>query len=351
MSLVKLKSKTGVLLINLGTPEAPTAKALKPYLNEFLNDKRVISIPTPLRRLLVNGIILNTRPKQSAEAYEEIWTENGSPLRIATEALTEAVAQKLKSEYANVDVRHAMRYGTPSIESVMVRMMNEGVDRFVVMPLYPQYASSSTGTALEEVYRVAASRWVTPSIEVVPPFFNEDAWLDAQVAVAQDGLKSFGADHVLFSFHGVPVDHLTDCDATGHHCQRVENCCGTASTANNMCYGHHCNLTAQALAKKLGLPEGSWSYAYQSRLGRSKWIGPYTDEVVVDFAKNGVKRLAMFSPAFIADCLETIEELGIRAKEDFLEAGGEDFHLAPCVNASSEWVEGCVKLLKRSSYI
>ncbi len=344
-----MQAKTGLLFINLGTPEAPTRSALKPYLRQFLSDKRVLNIPAAARALLVNAIIVPTRSGKSAEAYTEVWRTDGSPLRVFTEGLVEQVKTKIGSE--NLIVRYAMRYGEPSIDDVIRELSEQNCERLIVFPLYPHYASSSAGTALEDVFKSLSRLWAIPSVYTIPPFYERDEWIDAQVEVARDALHDFGPDHTLFSFHGLPIDHLTGCDASNSHCQKVKDCCLKRVDANRLCYGMQTQVTAELLARKLGLQKDEWSVAYQSRLAGKPWIGPFTDVVVPELAQKGVKKLAMFSPAFVADCLETLEELGMRAKEDFEEAGGEDFYLAPCVNDSNAWVDGAIALVGESGWI
>jgi len=342
--------RTALLLVNLGTPDAPTVDAVKPYLGEFLMDKRVISIPTLLRWILVNVIILNTRPKKSAAAYQKVWTDEGSPLRIAHDKLTDAVKQALDDDDtvgADVVVDAAMRYGQPSIKSVVQRLQGQGVERFVVFPLYPQYASSTTGTVMEEVMDIVRTCTTVPAVAQVPAFFDDDAFIDATLAAGAELHTAFNPDHVLFSFHGLPQEHLTD--AHPQHCLSSSSCCERVGAENRFCYRAQCTQTAKAIAGKLGLDDDGWSMSFQSRLGKAEWIRPYTDDVVEQLAKDGKKRLAVYCPAFVADCLETLEEIGMEAKEEFIAAGGEDLQLIPCVNDHPVWVDGVVQLAKRTS--
>ena len=344
--------KAGLLLINLGTPEAPTESAVRTYLEEFLSDPRVLTMSSLGRWALLNLIILPRRPKESAEAYAKIWTDEGSPLMTASVSLTEKVRAKFEAReqagHAPVRVELAMRYGQPSIESTLKKMWHDGVDRVVVFPLYPQYASASTGSVIEECNRVAKELWTVPSLSFVPPFFDEDAWIQPQAELAKQAFADFDGDHYLFSFHGIPESHVTRGDPVGDRCRINADCCASVNASNRLCYRAHCYATARALAKTLELDDDAWSVAFQSRLTKEPWLKPYTDLVVPELAQKGKKRLVMFSPAFVADCLETLEELGLRAKEDFEAAGGEAFCLVPCVNDDDAWVDGVVELSTRA---
>lgn len=308
-------------------------------------DPRVINTPGLLRWLLVHGVILRTRPAKSAAAYQEIWTERGSPLLVAGEALCEKVQRRFDAAGDDVVVALAMRYGQPSIEGVLTALCRRGIDRVVVMPLYPQYAAATTGSTVQRVMEVAAKLWSIPALCFVPPFYDAAPFIDAAIEVAAPGLERFGADHVLFSFHGVPEDHITLGDPSGSHCLQSDGCCASVGARNRLCYRAHCYATARALAAKLHLTPDGYTVSFQSRLGRKKWLEPSTDDVVRRLAKTH-RRLAVFSPAFVADCLETLEELGLRARQDFLDAGGEEMLLVPCVNADDRWADGVVDLVR-----
>jgi ferrochelatase len=333
--------KSGVLLVNLGTPAAPTAPAVRAYLREFLSDPRVIDLPGPLRFALVQGIVAPTRAGRSAEAYAKVWSERGSPLLVHSTALADAVRERL----AGVPVVLAMRYGAPSLGSGLDALRDAGCDRLLVAPLYPQYASSSTGSSLERVYALAARRWNTPFVDALPPFFDDARFLDAFAAVGRPVLDALAPEHVLFSYHGLPERHCRKSDPTGAHCFASEDCCEVQVDANRSCYRAQCVATTRGLCARLGLDERTSSLAFQSRLGRTPWIRPYTDEVVPALARSGVRRLAVFCPSFVADCLETLEEIGMRARDDFRAAGGEELVLVPSLNAHASWVEGLAALL------
>jgi ferrochelatase len=338
--------RTGLLLVNLGTPDAADTRSVRRYLREFLSDPRVIDIAWLWRKLLVEVLILPFRPAQSAEAYRKIWTERGSPLLFHSRDLAGKVAAAAGPD---VVVELAMRYQRPSIGSALERLRRAGVDEITVFPLFPQYASSSTGSALERVFLEAGRLWNVPSIRVVPPFYGHAAFIDAFAAVARPHLDAFRPDHVLFSFHGLPERQIVKSDESGGaHCLRSADCCERPTDANRMCYRHQCFVTMGALAARLGLEAGRFEIGFQSRLGRSPWIRPYTDLLVRDLAAKGVKRLAVLCPAFVADCLETLEEIGMRAREDFRAHGGEDLLLVPSLNSHDAWVRGVVELSRRT---
>lgn len=336
----------GLLLINLGTPDAPTPGAVRRYLRQFLGDPRVLDMNAVGRKLLLELIILPTRPAKSARAYQAIWdATRGSPLLYHGQDLVAAVQARLGDRW---QVALGMRYGSPSIATALDGLIAAKVERVVVLPLFPHTASSSSGSALEELYRVAAVRHTVPRLAVIPSFHADDGFLAAEVAVAQPVLAELGPDHVLFSFHGLPERHMVAADPTGAHCLRSDTCCATLTDVNRDCYRAQCYATARALAERLGLADGDWTVSFQSRLGRVPWIKPYTDVVLPELAGRGVKKLAVMCPAFVADCLETVEEIGIRAVEQWKELGGERLVLVPSLNASPRWVEAVAALATSS---
>jgi ferrochelatase len=340
------KDRVGLLLVNLGTPESPRTGDVRRYLREFLSDPRVLDIGAIPRWLLLNLLILPFRPRASGRAYEKIWTERGSPLRFHGEDLVKKVQRRCGE---GVVALLAMRYGNPSIEAAMERFRREAVDRIVVFPLYPQYSAAATGSSIERVFTLASQAWNVPSLQVVPPFYDHNAFIDACVGVAAPVFREAAWEKVVFSFHGLPERHCIKSDDTGTHCLKSPGCCDRIVEANRNCYRAQCYATARALAEGLGVPEDRFIVCFQSRLGRSPWIRPYTDEVVVDLAKGGVKRALILSSAFVADCLETIEELGIRAAESFKAHGGETLRLVPSLNADERWADGVVTLARESS--
>lgn len=335
--------RTGILLINLGTPDAPDPAHVRRYLREFLSDPRVIDIHPIGRALLLNLVILPFRPKRSASAYQQIWTAEGSPLLVQSRALAVALRERMPE----IPIELAMRYGNPAIEPALTRLREQSCDRIVVVPLYPHYASSSTGSSVERVYRIAASLWNTPYITVVPPFYQHPAFISAFAAVGRPQLDALAPDRVLFSFHGLPERHVI-ASSDPNLCVAKPDCCDRLVDGNRNCYRAQCFATARALAATLGLASGAWSISFQSRLGRTPWIKPYTDEVIPELAKQGVRKLAVFCPAFVADCLETLEEIGIRARNDFLAAGGEALELITSLNAEPVWVEALEQLVRES---
>ncbi|MEZ4471524.1 MAG: ferrochelatase [bacterium] len=338
-----MQPRTGVLVVNLGSPDAPETAAVRRYLAEFLSDERVLDINPLGRWLLLHLIILRTRPAKSAEAYQKIWTPEGSPLLVHGRALVGALEPLLP----DLELALAMRYGNPSIAAGLDALRARGCDRVVVFPLYPQYAASSTGTALEVVYRELAARWNTPYVSVVPPFFDDPGFIGAFAAVARPVLDDLAPDHVLLSFHGLPERHMRKSDESGRHCLASAGCCDALVDANRNCYRAQCFATARGLAAALGLTPENHTVCFQSRLGRTPWIQPYTDQVLADLPARGVRKLAVLCPAFTADCLETIEEIGMRAEADFKAAGGEELRLVPSLNAHPVWVEAAADLIRR----
>lgn len=337
------EARVGVLVVNLGSPDAPTVAAVRAYLRVFLSDPRVLDMNPIGRWFLLNFVILPTRPKASAHAYQQIWTEEGSPLLVHGRALVEGMRESLPAHF---DVELAMRYGSPSITSGLDALLQRGADRLVIFPLYPHYASSSTGSTLEAVYTDLAARYATPSVSVVPPYYADPAFLEALEAVSVPTLEAEQPDYVLLSFHGLPERHVKLSDHSGEHCLQVEDCCSSITVANRDCYRAQCYATARLLAERLNLQEGAWGVSFQSRLGKTPWIQPHTDATLAALAAKGVKRLAVLCPAFTADCLETLEEIQIRNAAAFVEAGGERLSLVPCLNSHPKWIESAVKLTR-----
>jgi len=338
--------KTGLLLVNLGTPASPRPVDVRPYLREFLMDPRVIDIPIWKRWPLVNLIIAPFRARTSGEAYSKVWTDRGSPLLFHGHDLVEKVRLRLGPEIA---VELAMRYGNPSIQATLRRLTEAGVDRIVVFPLYPQYSSAATGSSLEKVFTAASALWNVPYLQVVPPFYDHPAFIDACADVTRPHVERPGVERIYFSFHGLPERHVRRSDVRGGHCLVRDDCCEAIGPANRDCYRAQCYATARALAARLGLPAESWIVCFQSRLGRDPWIQPYTDELLAAEARAGRRKAVITSPAFVADCLETIEELGIRGVETWRENGGESLDLAPCVNAVDSWADAVVSIARESS--
>lgn len=335
-------NREGLLLVNTGTPDAPEPRAVRRYLAEFLSDPRVLDMPRLSRWLLLRLVILPRRPKRSAAAYRQVWTDRGSPLLVHGLDLVAGLRERLGAE---MPVEIGMRYGSPTISGALDRLVESGADRLAVLPLFPQLSSAAWGSAVEKALAEAASRFTT--IRVVPPYYDHPAFLDAFAAVARGPLTEFRPDRVLMSFHGLPVRHVRKADATGH-CLRP-GCCDAVVDANRSCYRAHCFATARGIAGRLDLGESEWEAAFQSRLGRAEWIGPHTDARVRAMPGEGVKRLAVLAPAFVADGLETLEEIGIRAREEFRAAGGEELRLVPSLNAEPEWVKAVASIVSAAS--
>lgn len=332
----------GLLLLNLGTPDSHEVADVRRYLREFLSDGRVVDLNPVGRWLLLNLIILPFRPKRSAEAYRKIWTPEGSPLLVHSRALAGKVSEALAGEY---HVELGMRYGNPSIPDALERLKARGARELTVLPLYPLNAASSTSSSVARVYELLGEGWEVPPVRVVPPFFDHPGFLDAFAEEARPVLERSRADHVLFSFHGVPVRQIQKSDPTGGYC-RVGTCCDALTAENRGCYRAQSYFVARALAARLGLKPDGFTVTFQSRLGRTEWVRPYTDVVLVELARRGVKRLAVVCPTFVADCLETLEEIAIRAREQFRAEGGEELTLVPSLNANDAWVRTVVELVR-----
>jgi len=325
--------KKGVLLVNLGSPESPEPKDVKKYLGEFLMDERVIDVPLWARTLLVKGIILNTRPKASAAAYKKIWWENGSPLIVLSEQLQEKVQEQVE-----FPVALAMRYGSMTIKKGLQELVEKGVEEVLVIPLYPQFAMATTETILVLAEEVRQAHFPSLKIESFPAFYNNPEYIDVLATSIQSNLKGKSYDHLLFSYHGVPERHIRKSDITKSHCKIDGSCCATPSKAHEFCYRHQCYEVTRLVAEKLGLNEGAYSTSFQSRLGFDPWLLPYTDRTIERLGKNGVKNMAIVTPAFVSDCLETLEEIAMEGQEIFHEMGGDNFTTVPCLNTDSNWV-------------
>ena len=323
----------GALLINLGSPDSPNPKDVRKYLGEFLMDERVIDLPKLLRVFLVKGIILNTRPKKSAKAYEKIWWEEGSPLIVLSKRLREFIQKKV-----SVPIGLAMRYGSPSIEYGIKSLVDQGVDEIMLIPLYPQFAMATTETILVLAEKIKNEKYPELGFTILPPFYNHQDYIRVLSHSIQENLKNKKWEHLLFSYHGIPKRHIRKSDITKSHCKMNKSCCQITSKAHQYCYRHQCYETTRQVAKYLELKDGSYSTSFQSRLGLDPWLQPYTDKTISQFARKGIKNMAIVTPAFISDCLETLEEIGMEAVEDFKEKGGEELHVIPCINTRTDWV-------------
>ena len=331
--------RTGVLLINLGTPDEPTPEAVGRFLREFLMDEFVLDVPALLRWFLVNVVIVPRRKNQSARLYQKIHTEQGSPLLVHTLDLAEKVAAKLSAKNDDYVVEVGMRYGNPSIASALAKLLAANVERVVALPLYPQYAESSFETAVLETQRKAYALGSPFKLAFLPPFFDRPEFIDACARRVADYLKADSPDHIVFSFHGVPVRHIKKLDQSHRHCLVQADCCEGIGAANQLCYRAQCVSTALAIAAQLGLYEDGYTWSFQSRFGPAEWIGPSTESVLRDLAARGKKQVAVFCPSFVADCLETLEEIALRGRETFVASGGDDLKLIPALNTYPLWVE------------
>lgn len=325
--------KKGVILVNLGSPDSPNPKDVKRYLDEFLMDERVIDVPFWARALIVRGIILNTRPKASAEAYQKIWWEDGSPLIVISERLKQKVQQKVA-----FPVALAMRYGSMSIKNGLRELVDKGVTEVFIIPLYPQFAMATTETILVLARQLQKDHFPDLKLTDLPAFYSNPDYikvLSKRIAKHLEG-KTF--EHLLFSYHGVPERHIRKRDVTKSHCKIDTNCCVTASKAHQFCYRHQCFEVTRLVAEQLNLTENTYSTSFQSRLGFDPWLQPYTDRTIERLAKQGIKNMAIVTPAFVSDCLETLEEIAIEGEEIFQEMGGNTYTTVPCLNDDDEWV-------------
>ena len=335
-------TKRAVLLLNLGSPDSTAVPDVKRYLREFLGDKRVIDRPESsfLRGLLVNGIIIPSRAKNSAHAYATIWTAEGSPL-IVTSKRAHAALQNRTAAHVEL----AMNYGAPSIPAALHRLASAGIEKLLLFPQYPHYAMSSWETVVAKVHREAASLAPKMKIECVPPFYADADYIDALVASARPFLAQ-PHDHLLFSYHSIPQRHLTKADSSKAHCLVVPDCCNTCSPAHATCYKAQVTRTTQLFAQCAGLAPDRWSISFQSRIMGEPWLTPYTDFEYKRLAAAGRKRLLVITPAFVTDCLETLEEIRVRGAEDFKAAGGESFTHIPCLNDHPAFIDYLAKQVR-----
>lgn len=338
-------SKKGVLLVNIGTPNSYEVRDVRTYLKEFLSDPRVLDIPSFFRWLLVHFIIAPLRGPKSAKLYKTIWGEHGSPVYTHGLDVEKSLQIKLGEGY---NVKLAMRYGKPSIKKALEVFQKSGVNKIKLIPLYPQYSSAAYGSSVAKVYEEAAEMWNTPFIEVVEPYYEDTGFIDALAQTYKKSVASSDskADKVLMSFHGVPLRHVKKSTPEGTCQDDGLKCCDKVTLENKNCYRAQCFATGRALAKKLELDEDQYEVVFQSRFGRDPWIVPDVVDRLGQLQKEGLKNVLIMAPSFVADCLETIEELGIRLREDFKEQGGENFTLIPCVNSSEMWIAALADIAK-----
>lgn len=323
-----------VLLVNLGSPDNADTPSVRRYLNQFLMDRYVIQLPWFFRRMIVSLFVLPTRPKASAEAYKSVWMDQGSPLVVLSERLKQAVQASL-----DMPVSMAMRYGNPSIENELLALSERPeIDEVLFAPLYPHYAESTVVTSIVEAKRIIAKHKLNIKLTVLEPFYDNPDYIDALVLSAEPYLKQ-DYDHIVFSYHGLPESHITKLDTSRQHCLQQDNCCQQHHEAHKTCYRHHVIRTTELFVNKLGLEQDKYSISFQSRLGRAKWLGPNTEDRLRELAQSDVKNILVICPAFVTDCLETLEEIAIRGQEVFIEAGGTKLTLIPCLNDNPAWVD------------
>ena len=321
-------------MINLGSPDSTSIKDVRRYLDEFLMDERVIGKSYWFRWFLVKVIILNTRPRKSAKAYKKIWWKEGSPLIVLSKRLFDKV-----TKLVNFPVALAMRYGSISIFKGLKELDDKGVKNITVLPLYPHYAMSSYETVVEKVKDEVKTNFPHLKIKTVEPFYNDKKYIDLLCKKIKSTISKIEYDHILFSYHGIPISHLKISDPTNSHCYKVKDCCSNHSDAHKFCYKHQVLETTELVIKKLKIDKNKYSNAFQSRLPNEAWLKPYTDDELVRLAKEGKKKLVIVTPAFVTDCLETLEEIAMEGKEEFLEAGGESYHYVPCLNDDDDWAK------------
>mgnify|MGYP003575252402 FL=1 len=331
--------------MNLGSPDSTEVKDVKRYLDEFLMDERVIDKPWLLRALLVKGIIVPFRAPKSAEAYKSIWTKEGSPLIVISEQLAKALDKEVEEP-----VTIAMRYGNPSPKAAYDELLkqNPDLEEVVLVPMYPHYAMSSYETAVEYAKEHHKKGGYTFKLTTIKPYYDNVDYLEALAESMRPYLNK-EYDHILFSYHGVPERHIHKGDVTGQHCLKVPNCCEVPSKAHEYCYRHQCWQTTKLVTEKLGIPREKWGFSFQSRLGRDPWLQPYTAVRFEELPKEGVKKLLVVCPAFVSDCLETLEEIAEEGKEIFLHNGGESFEMIPCLNLHPLWVSTMAKWIQQQA--
>ena len=324
----------GFLLINLGSPDSTSIPDVKKYLDEFLMDKRVIGKSYWFRWFLVKIIILNTRPRKSAKAYKKIWWKEGSPLIVLSKRLFEKIKKLVK-----IPIALAMRYGSISIVKGLKELNDYGVKEVVVLPLYPHYAMSSYETVVEKVKKEVELNFPSLKLKIIKPFYKNKNYIKLLSNKIKETISEIEYDHILFSYHGIPVSHLKISDPTNKHCYKIKNCCSVSSQAHETCYKHQVLETTELVVKELKIDKDKYSNAFQSRLPNEAWLKPYTDNELERLAKKGIKNLVIVTPAFVTDCLETLEEIAMEGKEEFLDAGGENYHYVPCLNDDDDWAK------------
>lgn len=334
---------TGVLLINLGTPDNPTVSSVRRYLAEFLTDPRVVDLPSVVRYLLVYGIILPFRCKKTAKAYQAIWTEQGSPLRIISQSCQRLVQQQLGSNFC---VTLGMRYGNPSIASAIDHLQQKHCEKIIVLPLFPQYSSAATGSAIAKALSILQQQQNIPSVDIIHDFYNHPQYIQTYVHHIQHMSEQRNHEFYLFSYHGLPERQILKSEMTENlHCDRSQ-ACPAITQDNRFCYRAQCYATTQLIADGLHLEKNQYQTSFQSRLGRTPWIKPYTDEILAKLYQQGIRNIAVICPSFVSDCLETLEEISLRARIQWKNLGGNQLTLIPCLNTQPSWIEALANIIR-----
>ncbi len=333
--------KIGILLTNIGTPVSNEPEDVGHYLSEFLMDPYVVDIPKILRWILVKILIVPRRKHASSEAYKKIWLKEGSPLLINSQSLAKILSSNLGNEYS---VKVGMRYSQPSIEKALKEFIAEKISKLLVIPMYPQFADSSSTSSIEKVQAEISKQNLNVEMTSIEAFYHQKGFIASYAEVIRESLANKKVDHYLFSYHGLPERQIQRLHP--NYCFRTQDCCLKITDQNQSCYRAQCVATTESLAKALGLKSGQYSFSFQSRLGRTKWIDPYTDVVLPELARKGVKKLAVVCPSFVADCLETLEEIGIRGREQFAREGGQELMLIPCLNSHPVWADALAEIVK-----
>ena len=341
-----MTDKVGILLLNIGTPDAPTVASVRKFLRQFLSDRRVIDLPWIMRQLILNCFVLPFRPQKTAKLYQKIWTEHGSPLLYNSELFKNKLAKFLGDKY---HVALGMCYGTPSIRSAVAELAQANCSKIIIFPLYPKYSEDASGAAIAAAKKTILERKQPISFSVCKNFFNDSAYQQAMTNSIQHVLQTNNPDFVLFSYHGLPERQLAKAGCDESACDRINSCLSQKPNIKS-CYRAQCFATTQAVADRLNLTEQQFCSVFQSRLGRVQWIRPYADKTLENLSVRGVKRLMVVCPSFVADCLETLEEINIRAKKQWQLLGGEEFTMVPCLNADPEWVCAAAEIVKSDSF-
>ncbi len=325
-------ARQAVLLVNLGSPDSTSVRDVRSYLDEFLSDDRVLDRPKLIQQFVLKCFILPRRPIRAAHAYRKIWRPEGSPLMVIGRQVQESLAERLE-----IPVHLAMRYGNPSIPDTIAELAREGTDELNLIPLYPHYAMSSYETVVARVREVAGEQAPNLKITTLQPFYEQPGYIEALYQSARPFLEK-EHDHLLFSYHGIPLRHLRKADSSKHHCTMFKDCCTSCSPARSTCYKAQCLQTTAAFVQRAGLTPDRWSVSFQSRLAGEPWLEPYTDHELERFGKSGIKRILVITPAFVSDCLETLEEIAMAGRDTFIESGGREFTHIPCLNNHPEWI-------------